>query len=595
MSWSVGASHRPCIEGVNEVRRTPIRMKLALTLAVPLTALLARTVVDLHDESREVAAVRSQAELARSAAGPSGLISKLQDERTWAVIDLAGATGLGIAAPVESYEETRRATDEAVAALAEELQAGGEEVGDRYAAAMAGLGDLEALRADIDHNRADAPASGTTDNTGFSEEVYQRYVDLVVPFFDATDQIVGSIRDPDLRHGAELVNVASRGIQQYSDMSRHMLIDGASSNGVDTRSEIWAAAAARELWDRYNARLVAAEPPFDAVVAEQYPHQPVADFTALSDRSLGGEAVPVDELVAPMTTPDWGGLKGFRVALSDEVNAMADQIVAEAQRREQVFLLTALLTLAVAIGLCWFVSPSITVPLRSLTRQAPPMAHERLPAPVTEGLDTPPGEDVRVAAVEPVRVSTRDEVGEVADALNVVQDTALRLAVEQAVLRRNIADSFLNLGRRNQNLLTRQLDFITALERAETDPDALGNLYRLDHLATRMRRNAESLLVLAGIEPPRQWATPVGVLAVVRAALGEVEDYQRVVVRDVEPATIQGSVAADLAHLLAELIENALTFSDPRSPVDVKGRRQSGGYVVAVVDTGVGMHAGALD
>ena len=120
-----------------------------------------------------------------------------------------------------------------------------------------------------------------------------------------------------------------------------------------------------------------------------------------------------------------------------------------------------------------------------------------------------------------------------AQALNRVQDAALDLAVEQAVLRRNIADSFVNLGRRNQNLLGRQLDFITELETNETDADALSNLFRLDHLATRMRRNAESLLVLAGIEPPRQWAAPVRLTDAIRAALGEVEDYQRVTVRGV--------------------------------------------------------------
>ena len=109
-----------------------------------------------------------------------------------------------------------------------------------------------------------------------------------------------------------------------------------------------------------------------------------------------------------------------------------------------------------------------------------------------------------------------------------MQSSAVDLAVEQAVLRRNISDSYINLGRRNQNLLSRQLDFITELERNETDPDSLEGLFRLDHLATRMRRNAESLLVLAGIEPPRQWSAPVKVADVVRAALGEVEDYQRV-------------------------------------------------------------------
>src|SRR5690606_201055 len=136
----------------------------------------------------------------------------------------------------------------------------------------------------------------------------------------------------------------------------------------------------------------------------------------------------------------------------------------------------------------------------------------------------------------------------------------------------------------------RQLDFITELEANETDPDTLANLFRLDHLATRMRRNAESLLVLAGVEPPRKWAAPVRLTDVIRAALGEVEDYQRVTVRGVEPATVQGSAAADLAHLLAELIENALVFSPPDQAVDIRGRnRPDGGYTLAIIDSGLGM------
>src|SRR5690606_24559058 len=117
-----------------------------------------------------------------------------------------------------------------------------------------------------------------------------------------------------------------------------------------------------------------------------------------------------------------------------------------------------------------------------------------------------------------------------------------------------------------------------------------------DHLATRMRRNAESLLVLAGVQPPRTWAAPVRVGDVVRAALGEVESYQRVTVRSVEPATVLGAVAADLAHLLAELIENALVFSPPDRPVEISGRRnvapthtRPGGYTIAVADFGLGM------
>jgi signal transduction histidine kinase len=246
-----------------------------------------------------------------------------------------------------------------------------------------------------------------------------------------------------------------------------------------------------------------------------------------------------------------------------------------------------------------------------LTQQAKEMAERRLPDAVIDILETPLGDDVTVPRVEPVQVHTRDEVADVADALNIVQDTALDLAVEQAVLRRNIADSFVNLGRRNQNLLGRQLDFITELETNETDPDTLANLFRLDHLATRMRRNAESLLVLAGIEPPRKWAAPVRLTDVIRAALGEVEDYQRVTVRGVEPTTILGSAAADLAHLLAELIENALVFSPPDQTVDIRGRNRPDsyrsrpastdstardlyepGYTLAIIDSGLGMPHG---
>jgi signal transduction histidine kinase len=240
------------------------------------------------------------------------------------------------------------------------------------------------------------------------------------------------------------------------------------------------------------------------------------------------------------------------------------------------------------------VSRSITRPLRALTRQASDMANHRLPDAVLDILDTPLGDDVTVPHVDAVAVQTRDEVADVAAALNTVQDSALDLAVEQAVLRRNIADSFVNLGRRNQNLLGRQLDFITELEHNETDPDTLANLFRLDHLATRMRRNAESLLVLAGIDPPRKWTAPVRITDAIRAALGEVEDYQRVTVRAVEPTTILGSAAADLAHLLAELIENALIFSPPDQTVEIRGRAQPAGYTLAVIDSGLGMPAEEL-
>ena len=137
--------------------------------------------------------------------------------------------------------------------------------------------------------------------------------------------------------------------------------------------------------------------------------------------------------------------------------------------------------------------------------------------------------------------------------------------------RRDTIESLANLGRRNQNLIRRQLGFITSLEREEIDPAQLANLFELDHLATRMRRNAASLLVLVEASSPRQWSTSVPVADVIRAAVSEVEEYRRVALRRVDEAMVTGSAIGSIAHLLSELIENALTFSPPDTEVEVQG------------------------
>jgi signal transduction histidine kinase len=327
------------------------------------------------------------------------------------------------------------------------------------------------------------------------------------------------------------------------------------------------------------------------VAEEFFPTEFTQNLLGSAEQALTTGHIDVAAMISGLDTPDGeeNAYVGYRNALADAIQDRADELNATAASREKRFGLLVLVTFGTAVVLTVIVSLSITRPLRSLTRQAKDMAERRLPRAVSEILETPFGEDVIVPEVSPVRVVTRDEVGDVAAALNTVQDSALDLAVEQAVLRRNIADSFVNLGRRNQNLLGRQLDFITELETRETEPDSLSNLFRLDHLATRMRRNAESLLVLAGVDPPRRWTAPLRLGDVVRAAVGEVEDFQRVVLHIDPNATIAGAAAADLAHLLAELIENALVFSPPDSQVEVHGVRRPDRYTLAVVDTGLGM------
>jgi signal transduction histidine kinase len=224
--------------------------------------------------------------------------------------------------------------------------------------------------------------------------------------------------------------------------------------------------------------------------------------------------------------------------------------------------------------------------LERLRDAARDLASNRLPRMV-ERLSI--GEPVDVAAEAPPLRFGDNEIGQVGQAFNAVQETAVRAAVQQAELRHGVRDVFLALARRTQNLVHRQLTVVDGMERRETDADEMEDLYRIDHLATRMRRNAENLIVLAGSSPGRVWRRPVPMVDVVRGAIAEVEDYQRVDLLPVQGGALEGRVAGDVIHLLAELIENAASFSPPYAKVNVGGQRVAHGFVVEIEDRGLGM------
>lgn len=247
-----------------------------------------------------------------------------------------------------------------------------------------------------------------------------------------------------------------------------------------------------------------------------------------------------------------------------------------------------LLTLLLSVR----VRRSIVRPIRALAAQAKAVATRDLPEVVQTVQDLPA--DAPTPHLPVFEVSTRDELAELGASFNSVQDAAVDLAAEQAMARRIVSENLVNIARRNQNLLGRTLGFISTLEQSERDPEALDNLFRLDHLTTRMRRNAQSLLVLAGAEPTRLWSPPVPVGDVVRAALSEVENYGQVELADLGDIGIQGAVASEVAHLLAELLENATSFSPPNSPVTVVGRAVPDGHQLAIFDYGLGMPADEL-
>ncbi|MGH3826639.1 MAG: ATP-binding protein, partial [Pseudonocardiaceae bacterium] len=233
-----------------------------------------------------------------------------------------------------------------------------------------------------------------------------------------------------------------------------------------------------------------------------------------------------------------------------------------------------------------FVTRALLRPLAVLKRTALDVADRRLPEAMARIRDG----ELPDTQVEPVQVGTQEEIGQVARAFDEVHSQAVRLASEQAQLRANVNDIFVNLSRRTQGLVERQLKLIDRLESGEQDPQQLDNLFQLDHLATRMRRNSENLLVLAGTDASGRSGRPVRLVDVLRAAVSEVEQYKRLVLQQPPAVLVLGSTASDLVHLLAELLDNATQFSPPDSQVMVSSDFASGGSVtIEVADCGVGM------
>jgi HAMP domain-containing protein len=267
--------------------------------------------------------------------------------------------------------------------------------------------------------------------------------------------------------------------------------------------------------------------------------------------------------------------------------ARSQRIEADARSRATADGVGILLALAVAIGLSLLVARSLVRPLGQLKAAAEDVAHTRLPG-VVDKLQQAEPVDLDVDP-PPIGIRSRDEIGQVSRAFDTVHSVAVQVAAEQAALRRSVADMFLNLGRRLQALVGRQLEQLDELERTEVDPQQLQSLFRLDHLATRMRRNAENLLVLSGAEPVRRWSQPVPLVRVIRAAAAEIEDYTRVVVLPMPNANVVGHAVSDVVHLLAELIENAAVFSPPGTRVQVTGEPVPHGYLLEIEDQGIGM------
>jgi signal transduction histidine kinase len=322
--------------------------------------------------------------------------------------------------------------------------------------------------------------------------------------------------------------------------------------------------------------------------------QLLTEIQTRADANLGPPTGSLGS-VAPTTVQQTGDgasaqLERAEENLDDELESVTATLATQAKDqaiRDGGILAGALL---IAFLVTLFVARSLIQSLRRLRSGALEVARTKLPQSVQRILADPDPIKASNAAVEPVPVFTADEIGEVARSFDVVHGQAVRLAAEQAVLRDNVNAIFINLSRRSQALVERQLALIDRLEKDEQDPDQLANLFELDHLATRMRRNSESLLVLSGSGLAKRMSRPVPIGELVGAAVSEVEQYARIDVGAPPAASVLGRVVNDLIHLIAELLDNATSYSEPNTRVSVRiARTRSRELAIQVTDRGVGM------
>jgi signal transduction histidine kinase len=306
--------------------------------------------------------------------------------------------------------------------------------------------------------------------------------------------------------------------------------------------------------------------------------------------NLGTTATTANQWYGAMTTGTLGGIRSTEQTLVTATINRATALHKSAIITASLIGGAVLVVLLLALLLTTVVGRTMVRPLRRLRSGALEVAGVRLPETVRR-MSESDGASVPLE-VEPIDVDSFDEIGEVARAFDQVHREALRLAANEAALRGNVNAMFVNLSRRSQSLVERQIRLIDDLEQGEQDPDRLASLFQMDHLATRMRRNSENLLVLAGHEATRRWNQPVALVDVLRAAVSEIEQYERVRLNVQPGISVRGHAVNDVVHLLAELAENATSFSSAETPVAVAGHLlSSGGVLLDITDQGVGMGA----
>ncbi|MCL7426744.1 nitrate- and nitrite sensing domain-containing protein [Streptomyces sp. YS415] len=572
------------------LRNWRISTRLVSLLALPVvaaTSLGALRISDSMDDMQQLDNMKLLTDMTKQA---TELAAALQEERDQSAGPLAhGEKATGYT--VKGYTDKTDRLRENFIESAEEVDTSSEDgtlqgVHDTLVGVVRDLRTLSSIRKD---------AYQAEDNSTQTVEAYHR---LIEHLLDLSQDMAEATSNPDMIQRTRAL-AAFSSAKEYASIQRAVLaaalpVNTKSTGNLSDNDRLYAQSALASGTSELASfkAIYGGEDAAELLKPVEAGNSTIQATDTYGDRAITSGLATVDR----RSYKDWVDDSSIKIeqmgnierTLLEQMEQKARELRNESERDAIISGALILLVLGVSLVGAFVVARSMIRSLRRLEETATRVASDRLPELVKQLSESDP-QDVDTS-VESVGVHSRDEIGKVAAAFDDVHREAVRLAAEQALLRGNVNAMFTNLSRRSQGLIQRQLSLISELESREADPDQLSSLFKLDHLATRMRRNGENLLVLAGEEPGRRWTRPVPLVDVLRAAASEVEQYERIELASVPTTEVAGRVVNDLVHLLAELLENATSFSSPQTKVKVTGHALPDGRVlIEIHDTGIGL------
>ncbi len=570
------------------MRNWRLRTKMLVVLLVPALAALifgAFRVAADYQRAQQLLKIRQQVTLDASAAK---VVQELQRERDLTVAHIAAGRG----GDHSQLVEQRRAVDEAITdfrdAVEQAEQRNRETVVTPYREALGRLDRVRALRTVSDETAYPATAA------------LRAYSSSIDNMLDLGEQGVTRLNNPEVVQLYLATNAVAHAKEQESVKRARLLaaLERGNFGLNEQRALLTAEAGLRAAMDDFrkwadNSQIQTYE---DTVSGLAVDRAHTLEETALVRAANGRDLEGIDPQEWMRSSTELVNLT-YQVStqLRQQLQDKVDNLAGAARTQTYVAVVVVLSVLIVAFAIALFVARSLLAPLRTLRRSALEVADHRLPEAVDSILEEENPDLSSRNRIDPIPVHTTEEIGRVARSFDAVHAQALRLASEQALLRNNVNDLFVNLARRSQTLVQRQLSLIDRLEQDEQDPDQLSQLFELDHLATRMRRNNENLLILGGTDLTRRTVRPVPLAEVIGAAVSEVEQYARVVIGETPDLAMQGRVVNDIVHLIAELLENATVYSNPDTEVTVRSAYRRQELVLEIRDRGVGVDVEQLD